>query len=65
MTGNTLTLADIALLSALDVCELTQVDLSASPHINTWRKKLIGENFYQSCHENFAKCFDNAMSARK
>lgn len=62
LTGNTITLADIAMLSALDVCEVGHVDLSAYSHLIAWRKKLMGETFYKNCHESYAATFNKIMS---
>jgi glutathione S-transferase len=62
ITGKLITLADFALLSALDVCEMSQVDLPSYSHISAWRKKLMSELFYQACHENYAATYNKIMA---
>ena len=57
ITGATLTLADFVLLSSLDVCELSNIDLSIYPHIQVWRNKLIAEAFYQNCYSSYTDMF--------
>lgn len=61
ITGKTLTLADMSLLSALDVCELAEVDLSAYKHITAWRKNLMAQSFYKDCHESYTASFHKAV----
>ncbi|SRR5579885_487170 len=58
VAGDSMTLADIVMLSALDVCEVCNVDLSSYKHIVAWRKKLMNEPFYRNLHENFAATFN-------
>lgn len=61
IAGKTFTLADISLLSALDVCEMAKVDLSAYPHITTWRKNLMSQSFYKDCHESYTTSFNKVL----
>ena len=64
MINNKLTLVDFALLAALDAAELSNLDLSLYPHINAWRKKLMGEAFYTNCHESYTHTFNKIMENR-
>lgn len=57
IVGKTITLADFALLAALDTSEMCQIDLSHYPHIAAWRKELMAKQFYQNVHENYAASF--------
>lgn len=65
LAGDKMTLADIAMLAALDTCELAEVDLSPYSHLNKWRKKLMSESFYTKCHESYAVAFNNLMKTRQ
>ena len=56
------TLADIAMLAALDSCELCSLDLSAFPHIINWRTKLMQEPFYTTCHKSFTESFQQVLN---
>jgi glutathione S-transferase len=62
IAGKLITLADFSLLAALDVCEMSKVDLSSYPHMSAWRKKLMGESFYQACHESYAATFNKIVA---
>jgi len=53
IAGNELSLADFSLLSALDPCEVIQVDLSAYNGIVRWRNALKKEAFYTQCHSSY------------
>lgn len=61
ITGNVMTLADLAMLAALDVCEVCQVDLAPYQNIVRWRTKLMGEKFYQACHKDFTTAFNELL----
>ncbi len=65
IAGKTLTLADFSLLSALDVCEVVEVDLSAYKQITAWRKNLMGQSFYTDCHESYTASFHKMLSNMK
>jgi glutathione S-transferase len=54
VAGGELTLADFALLAALDPAEVAQVDLSRYLNITRWRQDLMGRDFYTRCHESYA-----------
>lgn len=62
IAGSSITLADIAMLAALDVCELSNVDLTVYPYLNAWRTKLMKEPFYQQCHESYTIVFNKIMN---
>lgn len=64
ITGDSFTLADIALLAGLDVVELAEVDLSPYPHIVQWRKQLMSEKFYKDCHESYESAFNSIMKTK-
>lgn len=53
VTGDSFTLADIALVAALDPAELAQVDLSGHSHVADWRKRVMAMPFYQNVHSHF------------
>jgi glutathione S-transferase len=61
IAGDTLTLADFGMLSALDVCELVEVDLSSYPTITQWRSNLMRQPFYATCHENYTEMFNKQV----
>lgn len=62
IAGDTLSLADFSLLSALDVAEVIELDLSIYHKLFAWRKKHMAEAYYQNCHENFAATFEKVMA---
>lgn len=61
IAGQKMSLADIALIAALDVCEMIEVDLTKYPHIHAWRQKLMHETFYTKCHESYAVTFNKII----
>jgi glutathione S-transferase len=54
-------LADIAMLAALDVSELCDIDLSHYTHICAWRKKLMAEKFYKDLHLSYTDTFNQIL----
>ncbi len=64
LTGDTLTLADIVMLSALDVCEVTNIDLTPYTALTKWRKNLMQQKWYRTCHTDYASTFNTIMTAR-
>jgi glutathione S-transferase len=62
ITGENLSLADFVLLSALDVCDLIQVDLTAYPHLYQWQKNLMHEKFYKECHDSYKQTFNQILN---
>jgi len=55
LCGKELTLPDIALLSALDPCELARVDLSSYKKIVAWRSALKQKEFYTKCYKEYGE----------
>lgn len=53
VAGSEMSLADIALLAALDPSEAVKVDLTPYPAISAWRQKLRSEAFYTNVHSHF------------
>lgn len=53
LCGNSLTLADITLLAAMDPTELLEIDLSDYPYLTRWRMALRERDFYQNTHSHF------------
>ncbi|MEW6440274.1 MAG: glutathione S-transferase family protein [bacterium] len=63
LAGSDLTLADLALLSALDPVEVAQVDLAPYPSIEKWRKDLQSRDFYTKCHKSYGDALAAAAAA--
>ncbi len=55
LAGNSLTLADMTLLSGLDPCEVANIDLSAYPKIRAWRENLRKQDFYTKCYKAYGE----------
>lgn len=53
IAGDALSLADIAMISALDPADISQVDLSEFPALSAWRKRVMAMEFYQNVHTHF------------
>ncbi len=53
VAGDTLSIADIAMIAALDPAELAQVDLSDFKALSAWRKRIMAMAFYQNVHTHF------------
>lgn len=51
--GDRLTLADIALVAALEPQHLAKIDLSAAPITSTWLDTMRQSDWYQSVHTHF------------
>ena len=54
-TGDKITIADIALLAALDPCELIEVDLAPYSALGEWREKLRTRDWYLACHRYYGE----------
>ena len=52
LASNTMTLADITLLSVLGYADKIQYDLSMYNHLSAWRNKLMEMEFYKKVHQN-------------
>lgn len=55
LAGNTLTLADMTLLSGLDPAEVAGIDLSPYPGIRAWRENLRKQEFYTKCYNQYGE----------
>lgn len=53
LCGEKMTIADIALLSALEPVDMCGVDLSPYPRIAAWREARKSEEFYTNVHSHF------------
>jgi len=58
-----MSLADIALLAAIDGCELGEISLGKYPKLEKWRNNLKQEPFYQKCYKDFAEFVREGMKA--
>ena len=56
LAGDKLTLADFCLISYIDPLELIQVEITSYPHLKTYQKELMAEDFYQKCFTAYADC---------
>lgn len=63
IAGDNITLADCVMLASMDVAELSKVDLSIYPHIAAWRNKLMRQEFYLKCHDNYSTNFDDILNS--
>ncbi len=54
-----LTLADFVLLAWLDPSEVCGLDLSEYPNTKQWRARLMQEDFYTRCHNNYQDAFQS------
>ncbi|HBR15915.1 MAG TPA: hypothetical protein DD723_10345 [Candidatus Omnitrophica bacterium] len=54
VTGECFTLADIALLAALDPVEVAEIDIKIYSNMTKWRDKLKQKDFYTRCHKDYA-----------
>lgn len=57
LVSDQMSLADLALLSALDVCETADIRLQDFPHLMAWRNGLMQMPFYQQCHQSYLQAF--------
>lgn len=53
LCGDKMTLADIALVAALEPADMCGFDLSPYPTIKAWRAARMGERFYTNVHSHF------------
>ncbi len=51
--GDRLTLADIALVSAMEPVGMAKIDLSAAPVTAAWLERMHGEAWYKGVHSHF------------
>ncbi len=62
LAGAQITLADLTLLSALDPCELSGIDLNKYTKITAWRKELQEQDFYTKCHKEYGESLKQPAS---
>jgi len=53
LAGDSLTIADTAMMAALDPFEMIEVDLTPYPNINKWRQNNMAQDWYQNVHAHF------------
>ena len=63
LVSQTISLADIVLLSLLEPAEVAKVDLSVYPKVSAWRADLRKQSFYTSCCKDYGETL-KAMMAR-
>jgi len=63
LAGKELSLADIALLAALDGCELNEIKLDPYPHLVKWRATLTAMPLYQKCYKDYTEFVMEGMKA--
>ena len=51
--GEKITLADIAMISALEPAEMVGLDLESYPEIQKWRETVMAREFYKRVHTHF------------
>lgn len=54
IAGAQKSIADIALLAAMEPFDMIGYDVSGFSHVDAWRKKLSAEPFYQNVHAHYA-----------
>lgn len=54
LTGEKMTLADVAMIAALDPFEMIEFDLKPYPKLTAWRGKIMAQDFYQQVHSHYA-----------
>lgn len=61
IASDEMSLADLALLAALDPSEVAGIDLSQYAYLSAWRKKLMDSSFYQACYSSYTDLFTNLV----
>ena len=54
LTGSEFTIADIAMVAAMDPFEVIEYDASAFPNVDKWRKSMMAQDWYQNVHSHYA-----------
>lgn len=62
LAGEGLTLADFALLSALDPAEPSGVSLDEYPALKAWQTSLQAQAWYSACHSSYADFLKSRLS---
>lgn len=55
LCGDKMSLADIALVAALEPVDIASIDLSPYPALKAWRETRRGESFYTNIHSHFGE----------
>ncbi|MGV6800506.1 MAG: glutathione S-transferase family protein [bacterium] len=55
LTGDQLTLADTAMMAAMEPFEIINYDLSHYPNISKWRKENMQSDWYKKVHNHYAE----------
>ena len=55
VAGQTITLADMALLSSIDPCHVCGIELTAYPKLQAWQQRLMKEPFYTKCFNRYGE----------
>ncbi len=53
VTGESMTLADVALISAMEPFEKMEFSLADYPNISAWRSNIMAQEFYQKVHAHY------------
>lgn len=53
LCGNEMTLADIALVAALEPCDMSKIDISEYPSLTKWLAARRNESFYTNVHSHY------------
>lgn len=54
IAGDALTIADTAMMAAMEPFEMIEFGLDQFPNINTWRERNMGEDWYTNVHAHYA-----------
>ena len=53
LAGDQLSIADVAMLAAMEPFELIKLDLSPYPYIKAWRDNIMQQEFYTNVHAHY------------
>ena len=54
IAGNTLTIADTAMMAAMEPFEMIDYDITAFPNVQQWRSNNMSQDWYTSVHAHYA-----------
>lgn len=63
LAGDSLSIADLGLLATVDPAEVLEVDVSEFPHLDSWSKKLMSEDYYQKMHSSYGAALEAMVKA--
>jgi len=55
LTGDKMTIADTAMIAALEPAETIEYDVSPHANIKKWRDGIMGQDFYKRVHNHYAE----------